>query len=60
MFRALLFVAAIALLVIAALGAFGAITGINFDGYLAAGLACLALGVLDLEEFVTSRRGSQS
>ena len=47
MSRRLLFMAAIVLFVIAALGAFGSISGVNYSGLLAVGLACLAAGVLD-------------
>jgi hypothetical protein len=56
MFRSLLLAAAIVLFVIAALGAFGSLTGINYDGLLATGLACTALGVLDFEDLILSRR----
>ena len=55
MFRVLLLVAAIILFVIAALGAFGSVSGINYGGLLAVGLACLAAAVLDFETFLTSR-----
>jgi len=47
MFRVLLFVAAIVLFAIAALGAFGSLSGINYSGLLAVGLACLAAGIFD-------------
>ncbi|HVA05370.1 MAG TPA: hypothetical protein VNG12_01380 [Acidimicrobiales bacterium] len=56
MFRIILLVAAIVLFIIAALGAFGSITGVNYSGLLAVGLACLAAAVLDFETVVTSRR----
>jgi hypothetical protein len=56
MFRSLLLAAAIVLFVIAALGAFGSLSGINYDGLLATGLACTALGVLDFEDLILSRR----
>ena len=39
MFRVLLLVAAIILFVIAAIGAFGTVSGINYGGLLAVGLA---------------------
>lgn len=55
MFRVLLLVAAVVLFVIAALGALGSISGINYSGLLAIGLACFAAGILDFESFVTSR-----
>jgi len=58
MFRVLLSVAAIVLFVIAALGALGTITGINYAGLVAIGLACLAAAVLDFEHLFTSRRKS--
>jgi hypothetical protein len=58
MFRVLLSVAAIVLFVIAALGALGTITGINYAGLVAIGLACLAAAVLDFETLSTSRRKS--
>ena len=56
MFRTLLFVAAIVLFVIAALGALGSISGINYSGLLAVGLACLAAAMLDFESLYSSRR----
>ena len=56
MFRKLLLLAAVVLFVISALGALGSISGINYSGLLAVGLACLATGVLDFEALVTSRR----
>ena len=58
MFRILLLLAAVVLFVIAALGAFGSLSGINYSGLLAVGLACFAAGVLDFETLVTTRRKS--
>lgn len=55
MFRTLLLLAAVVLFVIAALGAFGTISGINYSGLIAIGLACFAAGVLDFETLVTTR-----
>jgi hypothetical protein len=55
MFRILLLLAAIVLFVISALGAFGSISGINYSGLLAVGLACLAAAVLDFETFLSAR-----
>ena len=45
MFRILLLLAAVVLFVIAALGAFGSVSGINHSRLLAVGLACVAAGV---------------
>jgi hypothetical protein len=56
MFRTLLFGTAIILFIIAALGAFGTFTGINYDGLVAVGFACVAFGVLNFEDLIISRR----
>jgi hypothetical protein len=54
--RTLALVAAAVLFVIAALGAFGTLTGVNYSGLLAAGLACVAVAMIDLGRAATSRR----
>ena len=56
MFRSLFLMAAVVLFLLAALGAFGSITGLNYDGLLGIGLACATLGVLDFEDIVLFRR----
>ena len=43
MFRSLFFLAAVVLFLIAAFGAFGTFTGINYDGLLAIGFACVTV-----------------
>jgi hypothetical protein len=56
MFRALLLLASVVLFVIAALGAFGTLSGVNYSGMVAVGLACIAAGVLDFDTFTGRRR----
>lgn len=56
MFRSLFFLAAVVLFLIAAFGAFGTFTGINYDGLLAIGFACVTVAVFDFEDLVLSRR----
>lgn len=56
MFRSLFFFAAVILFLIAAFGAFGAFTGINYDGLVALGFVCVTVAVVDFEDLVLSRR----
>jgi hypothetical protein len=54
--RTLALVAAMVLFLIAALGAFGTLTGVNYAGLVAVGLACVAAGMIELGRAVTGRR----
>jgi hypothetical protein len=54
--RTLALVAAAVVFVIAALGAFGTLTGVNYSGLLAVGLAAVAVAMIDLGRSVTGRR----
>ena len=56
MIRTLALVAAAVVFVIAALGAFGTLTGVNYSGLLAVGLAAVAVAMIDLGRSVTGRR----
>jgi hypothetical protein len=56
MLRPLFFFAAVILFLIAAFGAFGAFSGINYDGLVAIGFACITVAVFDFEDLLLSRR----